>query len=86
VWGFVSLPPADEVPGCEINQDQPDDDGPDQVDAAEAHLQQARSAELGSQGSHPGEENSEGDVASHGVDYTCQCSLCLNMKLRCRPS
>ena len=58
--------PADGVTRCEVDQDQPDDDGPDQVDAAETHLQQARSAELGGQRGHPGEEDGEGDVASHG--------------------
>jgi hypothetical protein len=34
-------------------------------------LQQARSAEFGRQCGHPGDEDGEGDVASHGVDYTC---------------
>jgi hypothetical protein len=63
--GFVSLPPADGVTGREIDQDQADDDRPDQVDAAEAHLQQARSAKLGRQRGHAGEEDCEGDVASH---------------------
>jgi hypothetical protein len=68
--GFVGLFSTDEIPGCEVDQDQADDDRPDQVDAAETHLQQTRSAELGGQRGHPRDEDGESDVASHGVDYT----------------
>ena len=71
VWGFVGLLPAEGVARREVDQDQPDDDGPNQVDAAETHLQQPRSAKLGCQRGHPGEEDSKGNVASHGANYTC---------------
>lgn len=63
---LVRAAAADRVADGEIDEDQPDDDGPDEVDAPEAHLKQARGAKLGGEGGHARGEDGECNVSFHG--------------------
>ncbi len=66
-WVLIRPFAAEEVSQCEVDEDQADDAGPDEVARAEDIADQTSRGEFGGEGGHAGDEDSEEEVAFHIV-------------------